>query len=341
MYPKTRAMIHSLIEDKTIPGANYQFITKEGIESYSEGLAAVFPQSEPIKSDLLYDVASLTKVMMTTTVILQLWETGQLKLTDPVKVYLPTFSEPKVTIQHLLTHTSALQGFIPNRDQLNQAELKEALLHLPIGEGFEKEAVYTDSGMILLGFIIEAILKDDLVAIFNQRIIQPLDLKNTTFSPRDPMMCAPTENHQIRGLIRGVVHDPKALVLGEHCGSAGLFSNLQDVSRFSQMLLNRGTIDGVEILKEETVTALIQDWTPSGTLHRSLGWDLFSSIDGTDKTRYLFHSGFTGTFILLDLAAEEGFVFLSNRVHPINDNPHYLKRRNEVLQAYFHEKEAR
>ena len=108
MYPKTQTMIHSLIEDKTIPGANYQFITKEGIESYSEGLAAVFPQSEPIKSDLLYDVASLTKVMMTTTVILQLWETGQLKLTDPVKVYLPTFSQPKVTIQHLLTHTSTL-----------------------------------------------------------------------------------------------------------------------------------------------------------------------------------------------------------------------------------------
>lgn len=181
--------------------------------------------------------------------------------------------------------------------------------------------------------------KKNLALVFQERVSGPLKLSNTVFEPIDPLSCAPTENHPTRGIIRGVVHDPKAFTLRPNCGSAGLFSTIEDVSRFSQMLLNDGELDGVRLLKKETVEKLKQDWTPTGNLNRSLGWDFLSSGDKSHPKRYLFHSGFTGTFIFLDMIKKEGFVFLSNRLHLQNDTPHYLKRRNELLDVYIRELE--
>lgn len=339
MYPKTQALISEFIQEEIFPGASFAFINPIEKNSYRIGNAAVYPVKEQIRDDQLYDLASVTKVLMTTTLILQLWEAGKLNLTDSVSLYLPAFSEPSVTIQHLLTHTSALNGFIENRDQLTAGELKEAMLHLSIGPDFGKKVVYTDTSMILLGFIVEECTKKNLALVFQERVSGPLKLNNTIFEPIDPLSCAPTENHPTRGIIRGVVHDPKAFTLRPNCGSAGLFSTIEDVSRFSQMLLNDGELDGVRLLKKETVEKLKQDWTPTGNLNRSLGWDFLSSGDKSHPKRYLFHSGFTGTFIFLDMIKKEGFVFLSNRLHLQNDTPHYLKRRNELLDVYIRELE--
>lgn len=336
-YPKTQKLIEELIAESTIPGASYAFIEPTETVFRRQGYAAVLPEKEPILEDELYDLASVTKVMMTTTLVLQLWEEGKLNLDDSVGKYLPSFSQPQVTLRHLLTHTSALNGFIQNRNLLSAEELAEALLHLPVGENFGKEVVYTDTSMILLGFVIEKITGETLTTVFEERIAQPLNLKNTTFKPSNPLQAAPTENHPERGWIRGIVHDPKALVLYPHCGSAGLFSSLEDVVSFSQMLLNGGSLAGVQILRSEIVAALMQDWTPTGKLNRSLGWAFLGTTDGTNPSRYLLHSGFTGTFILLDLVNKQGFVFLANRLHLQNDTPHYLKRRNLLLATYIAE----
>lgn len=336
MYSNTRKLIQRYIEDQTLPGASYAFINQQETKQYREGLAAVIPHKEPIIENQQYDVASLTKVILTATVILQLWESGTVSLEDSVQTYLPGFSAGQATIRHLLTHTSALNGFILNRDALSASELKAALLRLPVEDSFGIEAKYTDTNMILLGYIIEVIEKETLSAVFEKRVIQPLNLLDSTFHPADPAQCAPTEKQPDRGVIRGVVHDPKALVLGDHCGSAGLFSTLNDVSRFSQMLLQKGQLDGIRILQESTVDQLSQDWTPNGKLERSLGWDLKVRKKGC----YLFHTGFTGTFILLDIKKQEAFIFLSNRVHPISDTPVYLKKRDQLIDTYFSEKEA-
>lgn len=337
MYPKTKKFIHQLIEDHVMPGASFGFITPNERFEYREGSSALVPEREPINENQIYDIASLTKVLVTTTLILQLWQEGKLDPDDKVSRYLPEFTAQEVTLRHLLTHTSGIEGYIPNRDALSASELKEAILHLPIGKNFKKEVRYTDTGFILLGFVIEAIEKDSVVNVFTDRISEPLNLKDSSYHPRDKRACAPTEMDPKRGMIRGEVHDPKAYVLGDHCGSAGLFSTLTDCLDFSQMMLNKGELNGKRILNEKTVLSLLNDWTPNGRLNRSLGWDL--------KTRgnknYLFHTGFTGTFIVLDILEQEALVFLSNRVHPTNNNKSdYLNQRDRLVECYLTEKEA-
>ena len=335
MYSETRKMIQKLIEENIIPGTSYGFIEGNKQYRYEEGFAAVYPDKETIQKGQLYDVASLTKVMMTTTVILQLIEEGRVAIEDTVQAHLSDFSSSKVTIRHLLTHTSAIRGYIPNRDSLSAEELKTAIFQLPVEETIGTQVVYTDTGMILLGFLIEEIEQTTLVKVFEKRIIQPSNLKDSTFHPEKPSHCAPTELHSKRGLIRGEVHDPKAFVLGDHCGSAGLFSSLNDCLRFAQMMLNKGQLDGVRILQSQTVERLLEDWTPTRNLNRSLGWDL----KGTKNNPVLFHTGFTGTFMALDIHQNKAFIFLSNRVHPQSDTPVYLEKRDEVVSAYLLEKD--
>lgn len=337
MYPKTKAFIHQLIEDQIIPGASFGFITANERLEYREGLAAISPERETIKENQIYDIASLTKVFVTTTIILQLWQEGKLAPDDKVSLYLTSFTDQKVTLRHLLTHTSGIEGYIPNRNALSANELHEAILHLPIGESFEKEVHYTDIGFILLGFIIEAIENKSLANVFAERISGPLNLGDTSYHPRDKQACAPTEIDPKRGLIRGEVHDPKAYILGDHCGSAGLFSTLAECLTFCQMMLNTGYLKGKRILNEKTVLSLLEDWTPKGKLNRSLGWDIITR----GRKNYLFHTGFTGTFIVLDILEKEAFVFLSNRVHPTNDNRlDYLNQRDHLIECYLTEKEA-
>lgn len=334
MYFETRKLIQNLIEGKIIPGTSYGFIEGDKQYRYTEGYAAVYPKKEAIQENQLYDVASLTKVMMTTTVILQLLEEGKIAIDDPLQDYLADFTSPEVTVRHLLTHTSAIKGYIPNRDALPAEELKKTILQLPVAETIGKKVTYTDTGMILLGFLIEEVEQMTLINVFEKRVIQPLNLTDSTFQPKQIERCAPTELHPQRGLIRGEVHDPKAFVLGVHCGSAGLFSSLNDGLKFAQMILNKGQLDGVRILQQQTVENLLKDWTPTGDLWRSLGWDL----KGTQNQPILFHTGFTGTFMLLDIQREKAFVFLSNRVHPKSDTPIYLNKRDEVVNAYLLEK---
>lgn len=334
MYPETRKIIQKLIEEKIIPGTSYGFIEGDKQYRYREGYAAVYPDKEAIQENQLYDVASLTKVMMTTTVILQLIEEGKVRLDEAVQTYLPDFSSPKVTIRHLLTHTSAIKGYIPNRDALAEEELKKSILQLPVEDAIGKQVVYTDTGMILLGFLIEEVEGEMLTKVFEKRVLQPLNLMDSSFHPDHPRRCAPTELHPKRGLIRGEVHDPKAYVLGDHCGSAGLFSSLNDCLKFAQMILKKGELDGVRILQQQTVEKLMKDWTPTGDLKRSLGWNL----KGIEERPVLFHTGFTGTFMLLDVYQNKAFIFLSNRVHPKSDTPVYLKKRDEVVNSYLLER---
>lgn len=334
MYPETRKFIQALIQKSIIPGASYAFVNGSKIECHFDGSAAIFPEEEKIKSGLLYDVASLTKVMMTSTVVLQLIEEKKVAVDDPVQQYLPEFASSIVTIRHLLTHTSAINGYIPNRDALSAAELTSAMMQLPIGESFGKEVVYTDTGMILLGFMIEKIEQMSLEQVFKKRVLQPLKLEDSTFEPKDVSQCAPTELHPKRGLIRGEVHDPKAFVLKEHCGSAGLFSSLKDCLTFAQMMLNKGENNGVRVLEEKTVEGLLADWTPTGDLWRSLGWNLKGDRDHP----ILFHTGFTGTFMLIDILEQKAFVFLSNRVHPKSHTPTYLEKRDILVHTYLKEK---
>ena len=172
MYPETQKKIAEMLEGNVFPGATYTFIDKDETETQLIGSAAILPEREALREGMLYDVASLTKVIVTTTLLLQLHEEGEVSFEDPVRAYLPAFPSAAVTIRHLLTHTSDLKGYIKNRDALSAEELATALIALEPGEHLGKKVFYTDTGLILAGFIIEKLTGKTVADNFEQRIKQ-------------------------------------------------------------------------------------------------------------------------------------------------------------------------
>lgn len=338
MYSETKEKIQQLMEEEVFYGACFSFMTKRGTRDYTWGNAQILPTVEPMKRSLLFDVASLTKVICTTTVVLQLMEAKTIDVDQPLNVYYPAFQDKKITIRHLLTHTSDIKSYIENRDALTKEELRAAYHQVKSGEQLGKKVAYTDTGTILLGFMLEELLGKTAIEIFKERVLVPVDMTASTFLPTDPTLTVPTENHPVRGLIRGQTHDPKAYTLAEHAGNAGLFSSLEDIKKFTAMYLNKGIAGTNRLLKEATVEGLLVDQTPNKTGNRSFGWDLKKDLNGQNL---LFHTGYTGTFLLLDLLEKEAFIFLSNRVHPVDKRAAYIERRDELIQTYLSEKRKR
>ncbi|MCH5462117.1 beta-lactamase family protein [Lactobacillus sp. LC28-10] len=335
MYEKTIEAIKDLVNDGTVPGVSYAFIDDEQVRTGLYGAEALVPGYEPLKANQLYDVASLTKVVGTLNVILQLVDAGKLSLTDRVQDYLPNWQDTRVTIRHLLTHTSGIVGYIPHRDKLTASELHQALLGMHVGENFERKMVYSDVNFIFLGWIAEKILGEPIQTLITKKVLIPLGMKDSTFQPADPTQCVPTEVSPIRGLIRGVVHDPKAFVLKSSCGSAGLFSTLNDLVTFEQTMLSRENLPVAQPEKR----ALLADQTPLHEQWRSFGWALLQAKLPVPH-RCIWHSGFTGTFLIMDLQTHQGMVFLSNRVHPKAPNEPFLARRNAIINTYLGEKSS-
>lgn len=336
MYEKTKTKIEQLLAENIFSGVNASFITSKQIERLCLGEAQTFPSSKKMTHSLLFDVASLTKVICTTTVTLQLIEKGILTLDRPIKTYYPAIKDERITIRHLLTHTANIVSYIPNRDLLTKEDLRAAYLLVESGEKLGKEVSYTDTGTILLGFMLEEVLHKNATEIFEEYVLAPLEMTESCFFPDGTEKIVPTENHSTRGLIYGQTHDPKAFVLAEHAGNAGLFTNMTDLEKFTFMYLNKGKVGGKIFLTRETIQQLPKDCTPDGKGHRSLGWDL--KTDLKTKNSLLFHTGYTGTFMLLDLSNKEAFLFLSNRVHPEDRRNDYIEKRDELIDVYLKEK---
>lgn len=333
MYPKTREIITKKRLEQVYPGVTLGFLTQEAEAFYAMGKAAVLPFEEQMTMDKRFDVASLTKVVCTTTVLLRLWEQGEICWDEPLRRYLPDFADGRVTLRHLLTHTSALRTWIPNRDQLDGAELRQAYLKMHAEADLGETVLYTDAGTILLGFMLEALYQQDVITVFQEQVLDPLGMGHSGFLPEltERKEIVPTEKTST-GVLRGVTHDPKARVLGPHAGNAGLFSDLGDLALFSRMYLQHGvSASGEQFLQEATIAELLQDQTPLKNGNRSLGWDL---RPGKNTHPALFHTGYTGTFLLLDVAAQEAMIFLSNRLHPTDEREAYLKERDEIIACY-------
>ncbi|WP_171333704.1 serine hydrolase domain-containing protein [Enterococcus cecorum] len=327
-YPKTQAKIQEYLNEKVFPGVCYAIIDQEKMIHKHFGYASLIPEKRVMSGNTLFDVASLTKVVCTTTMILKLMEQGLIEIDQPLKKYLPAYGDESITLRHLLTHTADIVTYIPNRDQLNQQELMQAYLTLRAGDNLGKVVKYTDAGTILLGFMLEAIFQKPVTTIFKEEIFEPLQMTESQFPPLDMhYSIAATED-----TLCGQTHDPKARVLAEHAGNAGLFTNLADLLKFTQMYLNEGQLpDGRAFLQRETIAPLYQDQTPSKEGKRSLGWDL--------RYGFLFHTGYTGTFLCIDPKLQQAFIFLSNRVHPYDFRQEYLEKRDELIAIYLKEKE--
>ena len=270
----------------------------------------------------IYDLASLTKVVATTTGIMVLFDDGKIRLDDPVSKFIPGFAggaKDDITVQQLLEHRSGLPaGRELWRIAMTPDEAKRAIIETPLECSPGTCMIYSDLGADLLGFVIESASGQRLDNFLQQRVFSPLGMAETAFRPhwtlRDRI--APTELTPPRGYpLRGEVHDENAFVLGGVAGHAGLFSTATDLAVFAQMMLNGGQLNGVRIVADSTV-AIFTARTPSRG-SRALGWDTCSD-DACGK--YLSgksygHTGFTGTSMWIDPERDLFVILLTNRVH--------------------------
>jgi uncharacterized protein YbbC (DUF1343 family) len=286
--------------------------------------------------DTIFDVASLTKVVATTTSMMKLIEDGKVRLTDRVSAYFPGFeryNKGNITVRQLMTHTSGLRPDVDLGDMWvgydKAIELAiEEIPTAPPGERF----VYSDINYFLLGDIVKRVSGLPLDQFAKKHIFDPLAMKDTGFTPAAALRgrIAPTEKCTPYGwpcegpdmrMLRGVVHDPTARRMAGVAGHAGLFSTAADLSIFCRMLLNGGSYNGVRILSPLAVAKMTSPAAgPNEQNVRGLGWDIdstFSSNRGELLPIGSFgHTGFTGTSLWIDPLTRAFVVFMSNRVHP-------------------------
>jgi CubicO group peptidase (beta-lactamase class C family) len=269
----------------------------------------------------IYDLASLSKVIGTTTAIMVLYDEGRVVLDAPVVTYLPDFSggyKDSVTVRQLLEHRSCLPA---GRDLWRLAhtpdEARALVLETPLvcrpGDCY----IYSDLGADVLGLIVESVTGETLDRFLTERVFQPLGMNDTYYRPNDSLKIrvAPTEVNPPRGYpLQGEVHDENAYALGGVAGHAGLFSTAADLSIFAQMMLNGGEFNGVRIVSDSTIALFTR--RAAGT--RALGWDTCDGEGGCGKflaSRAYGHTGFTGTSIWIDPERQMFVILLTNRVH--------------------------
>jgi CubicO group peptidase (beta-lactamase class C family) len=304
------------------PGAS-AVVGRRGYAVIKRGFGSLSWSAESQKVDehTVYDLASLTKVVGTTTALMVLYDEGKIDLDAPVRQYLPAFSggaKDRVTIRHLLTHHS---GLPPGRDlwrsARNAAEAREQVLATPLicrpGDCYE----YSDLGADVLGFVVETVSGQRLDKFLKERVFDRLGMEDTFFLPPASVKwrTAPTEVTPPRGYpLKGEVHDENAYALGGVAGHAGLFSTAADLSIYAQMLLNGGEYQNVRIVADSTVKLFTR--RESGT--RALGWDTCNnrgSCGSLMGAGAFGHTGYTGTSLWLDPERDLFVVLLTNRVH--------------------------
>ena len=304
------------------PGASV-VVGRKGYSVLSRGFGALdwSGRTRVSSQESIYDLASLTKVVATTTAIMVLYDAGKVDIDAPVSRYLPDFSgglRDQVTVRHLLTHRAGLPaGRELWRIATTPAEARAAVLTSPIqctpGSCYE----YSDLGADLLGFVAEAASGQSLDAFLERSVFAKLGMTDTHFRP-DPMSSlrtAPTEIAPPRGYpLRGEVHDENAYALGGVAGHAGLFSTAEDLSVFAQMLLDGGVYKGVRVVSDSAVAL----FTKRAAGHRALGWDTCDGGAGCGQymsERAFGHTGFTGTSLWIDPDRQMFVILLTNRVH--------------------------
>lgn len=323
--------MQEMLDAGVVPGMSWEIFVGEQRISQVRGQAQLKPTPQPLKAGMFYDLASLTKVVGTLPVIAILLQEGRLKLDDPVQKFLPEVG-PAATIRNLITHTAAIEGYIPHRNELGKEDLIDALLHQEhFGENVDLNIAYTDIGFIYLGLIAQRICGRPIQDLVEEMVIQPLGLSDQlTYHPQ-PDVTVPTAITPQRGLIKGEPHDPKAYVLGDQCGSAGLFASLTGLSRYVHALLETN-LGG--LLTDQTVDLMFNDQTNlPGDHNRGLGWKLLHAA-GPDRRNLISHTGFTGTWLILDRQKDAGMIFLSNRVHPQEKNDAFLDYRAKIMAAF-------
>jgi len=346
--PELPARLDSIVriglEQGAAPGAALA-VGRYGRLVHLKGYGAIdYASGAPtVDATTIYDLASLTKVVATTTAAMILEEEGKLDLSRTVQSYLPEFAAPDkaaITVRMLLTHRGGLEAFAPLwKASHGRAEYLTQINARPLANPPGTKVVYSDWDFILMGMIVERITGTTLDAFTAARVFGPLGMSSTRFTPDTTdaalmQRITYTALDTLRGQLHGTVHDPNAWALGGVSGHAGLFSTARDLAVFVQMLLNGGTYAGVRILKPTTVAR----WTSGQDVasSRALGWDTPSAVSSAGRffsPRSFGHTGYTGTSIWVDPERGLFVVFLMNRVNSRGEATRHVQLRRDVADA--------
>jgi CubicO group peptidase (beta-lactamase class C family) len=348
--PRLDSVMAAALNDGLAPGGVLA-VGRHGrlVHMKSYGFTDYGPSGTPTNTSTIYDVASLTKVVVTTTAAMILEEQGRLDLDEPVSTYLPEFvdgeaAKASITVRMLLTHRGGLEAYAPlYKEFRGRDQYLEQIAQRPLKAPPGKETIYSDWDMVILQLIIEEITGQPLDVFAAERIFHPLGLRETMFNPDTTNLAlrrriAPTAVDSMRrGLLWGVVHDGNAWAMGGVSGHAGLFSSARDLAVFAQMMLNGGTYDGVRLLRPATIAR----WTTAqgAGSSRALGWDTpanESSAGDYFSPRSFGHTGFTGPYMWIDPERGLFVVLVTNRVNSRGtSNLHTPVRRaiSDVVQA--------
>ena len=335
-------LLDRAVRDSAFPGAIVVVGSRTGNHATVAAGRLDWNESTIPDEHTLWDLASLTKVIGTTTAMMRLVGEGRVSVDAPVQQYLPQWAVPgaeRVTIRHLLLHTSGLRAHRPLYTETTDAAGARALVYAtPLDTVAGARTLYSDLGIILLGEVIEKVTGERIDGYLRRMVFEPLGMHETMFRPPSDLLprVAPTEVDPWRGRhVRGEVHDENAFRLEGIAPHAGLFSSAHDLSRFARMYLNDGVLDSVRVL-DPAMIAMFTRAADRSFSTRALGWD---TADGRNSAGSLMsdrafgHTGFTGTSIWIDPSADVFVLLLTNRVNPTRANMRIAGVRRSIADA--------
>lgn len=340
-------IMEQAITDSVFPGAALLFGTDQNvIYSKAFGHYTYDTNSTKVSTNSIFDLASVSKVVGTTSAAMILVDRNQLNLDDKVVKYLDEFNnngKDKITIRNLLLHNSGLAAFKKYYDEFSTAdEVINDIMNLPLENPPGEKYVYSDLGMITLQKVIEKISGKSMDKFLEENLFGILEMNQTMYNPSKEIKnnCVPTELDDFwrMRLLQGEVHDERAYMLNGVAGHAGIFSTTEDLAKFAMMMLNNGNYNDKQIISSN----IIEEWTTKQTEQsdRGLGWDT-KSVDGYSSAGKYFsnnsfgHTGYTGTSVWIDKDNKIFVILLSNRVHPTRKNRKISDLRPIIHNAIF------
>jgi CubicO group peptidase (beta-lactamase class C family) len=343
-FAEAYSVLDRAISEKAFPGAVFGVLA-EGSVVALDGVGAFTynPRAPLVTPSTVYDLASVTKVLATTSMAMLLYQNGALALDQTLVHFLPGFAQGEaagsarhqVTLRTLLAHASGLPGYARLFEQTtSREELLAACLRLPLQSPPGSQAEYSDPGFILLGQVLEGIAGERLENFCASEVFGPLSMASTCFRPLSDWRSAipPTEEDLTfrRRLIQGEVQDENCFVLGGIAGHAGLFSNALDPLRYAEGMLGKGRLFSFETVQLFTTRALLP---PDSS--RALGWDTPSQPSSSVKffSRHSAgHLGYAGTSLWMDFEHHIAVVLLTNRTWP-----HRQSQAIRMVRPAFHD----
>jgi len=333
-------IINNSIKAGEIPGAVLAVVRGDKmvyLKSY--GNKSVYPKTEPMTDNVMFDLASVSKPMGTAIAFMQLVEQGKVRLTDNVSMYIPGFKGYKdpvtnetinIRIIDILTHSSGLPSYGPTEELVKKYGSPSPEGMIEYIANCEREFKpttafqYSCLNFITLQNVLQNITGMKLEDYAKKYVFDVLGLKHTTYNPSGELLplVAPTEKQPDGSVIIGKVHDPLArLMNGGNSGNAGLFSNAEDIAVIAAAMINGGEYNGKRILGELTVETMTRVPEHVSQLGRSLGWDNYSAYASNNgnlfhPTKTYGHTGYTGTSVIIDPVAKVSVILLAHRVHP-------------------------